>query len=151
MLVEMVKLWLCECQIQVYSVFESFEDNAAWESHPALAWKTAQSRNLALFWLEIPIQIFPTLRRGRGGWGGLGQIWVWLLCGADCRLAPTRKWPAAFITALISGCTVVLCKLMSWLMAKKYSLLAIFRAEGQYKHPLICYIISQWWTIKFQL
>ena len=40
-----------------YSVFVSFEDNAAWEQRTALACQTAQSRNLVLIWLEIPVKI----------------------------------------------------------------------------------------------
>ena len=34
------------------------------------------------------------------------ETWAKFGYGAECRLAPTHKWPAAFITALISGCTV---------------------------------------------
>ena len=39
----------------MYSVFESFEDNAAWEKQPALACQTAISRNLVPNWLENPV------------------------------------------------------------------------------------------------
>ena len=39
----------------MYSVFESFEDNAAQEQQPAPACITAWSRNLVPIWLENPV------------------------------------------------------------------------------------------------
>ena len=39
----------------LYSVFGSFEDKAAREKQPALACQMAQSRNLVLISLEIPV------------------------------------------------------------------------------------------------
>ena len=40
----------------MYSVFESFEDNAAREQQPALACQTVQSRNLVPISLKIPVE-----------------------------------------------------------------------------------------------
>ena len=39
----------------MYSVLESFEDNASCEWQPALTSQTTQSRNLVLIWLENPV------------------------------------------------------------------------------------------------
>ena len=41
--------------LEIYRVFESFEDNAAREKQLALACQTAQSRNLVLISIEIPL------------------------------------------------------------------------------------------------
>ena len=67
----------------IYSVFESFEDNAAWYEHPALACQTAQSRNLVLISLEIPV--CPTF-------GGSRKLWFISKCLIHATSASTAGW-----------------------------------------------------------
>ena len=44
-----------KASFSLYSIFESFEDNAAREKQPALTGRTAQSHNLALPLLETAV------------------------------------------------------------------------------------------------